>query len=72
MRRFQILFTFILSLNLLIVSPAFAAPQADVMGDQAVMDFPNTVTFSATISAGANIILSLCEYGADQLTCGDV
>jgi len=72
MRRIQILFTLILSLNLLIATPALAAPQANVTNDQPVLDFPNTVTFNATISANANITSVTLEYGTDQLTCGDV
>lgn len=72
MQKLQTLLAFILSLSLLIVTPAFAAPQADVIGDQAVMDFPNTVTFNATISADATITSVTLEYGTDQLTCGDV
>jgi len=72
MRRIQILFTLILSLNLLIATPAFAAPQANVTNDQPVLDFPNTVTFNATINANANITSVTLEYGTDQLTCGDV
>jgi len=72
MRRIQILLTFILGLNLFIVSPALATPQADVTGDQPVIDFPNTVTFSATIAGDAKITSVVLEYGVDQLTCGDV
>ncbi len=72
MRRIQILFTFILSLNLLVVSPVLAAPQAEVTGDQPVVDFPNTVTFSATITGNTDITSVILEYGANQLTCGDV
>ena len=72
MRRIQILLTFILSLNLLIVSPASAASQTDVTDDQPIIDFPNTITFHATINADTNITSVILEYGTDQLTCGDV
>jgi len=72
MRRIQILFTLIFSLNLFVVSPAFAAPQVDITGDQPVLDFPNTVTFNATIIGNTNITSIVLEYGANQLTCGDV
>jgi hypothetical protein len=58
------------------VQAAFAAPQhasnADVTDDQVTFDFPNTATFSATLSASANITSVTLEYGNEQLTCGDV
>jgi len=49
-----------------------AAPQADVQADSATLNFPNTVTFSATLSASAEITSVTLEYGNEQLTCGDV
>lgn len=49
-----------------------AAPQADIEADSATLDFPNTVTFSATLSAPAEIVSVTLEYGNEQLTCGEV
>ncbi|MEP7137200.1 MAG: peptidase MA family metallohydrolase [Chloroflexota bacterium] len=72
MRRIQILLALILSLNLFAVPSAFAAPQADVTNDQPVIQFPNTITFQATIKASANITSVVLEYGTKQQTCGDV
>ncbi len=57
---------------LFLPTKALAAPQADVEADTATFDFPNTVTFSATISAPAEIVDVTLEYGSQQLTCGEV
>jgi len=72
MQRIKILFVLILSLNLLIVPKAFAAPQANVSGDQPVINFPNTISFSAKIANDTNITSVTLEYGTNQLTCGEV
>lgn len=49
-----------------------AAPHADVEADSAELDFPNTVTFSATLTADVSINSVVLEYGNEQLTCGEV
>ena len=49
-----------------------AAPRADVEADSATLDFPNTVTFSATLNAPAEIVDVTLEYGSEQLNCGEV
>lgn len=49
-----------------------AAPHAGVEADSAILDFPNTVTFSAAITASTTINSVVLEYGNDQLTCGEV
>ena len=72
MRRIQILLALILSLSLLAVPRVSAAPLADVTNDQPKLDFPNTITFQATISANANLTAVVLEYGTEQQTCGDV
>ena len=66
--------TFLLLFGLLItpLQTASAAPRADVQNDQVTFDFPNTATFSATLTANANITSVMLEYGDNQLTCGDV
>ena len=72
MRRLQILLAFVLSLNLLITYQVSAAPLTDVTGDQPILDFPNSITFRAKISASANLTSIVIEYGTEQLTCGNV
>ena len=72
MRRILTLLTLILNLGLFAVQPAFASPQADVTEDRATLSFPLSVTFSAQITATANITSVILEYGTDQLTCGEV
>jgi len=54
------------------VQSVFAASHADVADDQVTFSFPNTATFSATLSADASITSVTLEYGNEQLTCGDV
>ncbi len=72
MRRIQILLAFILSLNLFTVPSVFTAPQANVTDDQPAIDFPNTITFHAKLTANSNITSVVLEYGTEQQTCGDV
>ena len=64
----------ILTLTLTLLNPTQtqAAPRADVEADSAELDFPNTVTFSATLNAPAGIVEVTLEYGNEQLTCGEV
>ena len=49
-----------------------AAPPSDVQADSATLDFPNTITFSATLTSNAAINSVTLEYGNDQLSCGEV
>lgn len=72
MRQILTLFTLVLNFSLLAVQPAFASPQAEVTDDRAIVSFPLSVTFSAKINSAANITAVILEYGADQLTCGEV
>ena len=53
-------------------SLATAAPPSDVTQNQANLDFPNTITFQATIESTAAINSVVLEYGTRQLTCGEV
>ncbi|MBK6793714.1 MAG: hypothetical protein IPG80_14550 [Anaerolineales bacterium] len=71
MQKRLILFLTLL-ITLLHPTSALAAPQADVEADSATLDFPNTVTFSATLKASAEITSVVLEYGNEQLNCGDV
>lgn len=71
MHRITILF-FTLMAVLTAPIAAQAAPHADVEADSATLDFPNTATFSATLSSNAEIVSVTLEYGNEQLTCGEV
>ncbi|GAB1470573.1 hypothetical protein MASR2M66_14510 [Chloroflexota bacterium] len=68
------IFLLILILTTALLAPthALAAPHTDVEADSATLDFPNTVTFSATLNAPAEIVSVTLEYGNEQLTCGEV
>jgi len=68
------LIPFLLAFGLLLLpaQSAFAAARADVTNDQVTFSFPNTATFSATLSAAANITSVTLEYGNKQQTCGEV
>lgn len=63
---------FILSLSLLTVSTAFTSPQADVTDNEVVINFPETVSFRATVSSTSEIQSVVLEYGTEQQTCGEV
>jgi len=63
---------FILSLNLLLPTPAFASSPADVANNEVIFDFPKTATFSATITSDSEIQSIVLEYGNEQETCGEV
>lgn len=62
------------TLLLILFAPtgAQAAPQADIRADTATLDFPNTVTFSATLNSSVEIVSITLEYGNEQLNCGEV
>jgi hypothetical protein len=70
--RFLILLTFVLNPSLYNPKPASAAAQADVINDQAIITFPNAITFRAAITGNSNITAVVLEYGTNQLTCGEV
>lgn len=63
---------FLLLLSLSAVSTAHAAPRVDVTQNNVEMSFPETATFSATISSSAEIVSVVLEYGNEQQTCGEV
>jgi len=60
------------ALNLLAVPPASAAPLADVTNDQIRINFPESATFSATLTSDSEIRSVVLEYGNEQQTCGEV
>lgn len=70
-RSFYLLLT-LFALIFLPLQTAAAAPAADVGNDKATLDFPNTVTFSASLQSGAVITSVMLEYGTEQQTCGQV
>jgi hypothetical protein len=64
--------TLILDLSLLTVTTAFAYPRATVTNNEAVLKFPESVTFSATITSDSEIRSIILEYGNEQQTCSEV
>ena len=64
--------TIFLSISLLTASTVYAAPQAGVTQNEVVLNFPETATFNATLTADADIVSVVLEYGNKQQTCGEV
>lgn len=62
----------LLSLSLLPMVPAQAAPAADVTQNKVVLKFPETATFQITVSNDTEIKSIVLEYGNEQQTCGEV
>lgn len=69
----------VLALNLVIVILAFnpiltvtAAPANDVTNNQPTINFPDSITFHATIQSDTPITSVVLEYGTSELTCGTV
>jgi hypothetical protein len=68
-----------LTLSLLLVTFTFAsphsasaAPATGVTDDQPTLNFPDSITFHATLESNAPITSVTLEYGTDQQTCGTV
>lgn len=70
--RIKTLSLLLITVSLLLPTSAFAASPADVTNDRVTFDFPISATFSATITANAEIRSIVLEYGNEQQTCGDV
>ena len=64
--------TLILDLSLLTVTTAFVQLPAAVTNNEAVLSFPESVSFSATITSDSEIRSIVLEYGNEQQTCGEV
>ncbi|MDQ3005969.1 MAG: peptidase MA family metallohydrolase [Chloroflexota bacterium] len=64
--------TLILHLSLLTVSTAFIQLPATVTNNEAVLNFPESVSFSATLISDSEIRSIVLEYGNEQQTCGEV
>ncbi len=61
-----------LSLSLLTVSSAFLSPLPNVTDNEIILNFPETVTFRATLTDQVDITSVVLEYGNEQQTCGQV
>lgn len=72
MRVNTIKFIVLTTLFLMPFAQVSAAPGADVQKDQVSFDFPETATFSATLSSTSEITSIVLEYGTEQQTCGEV
>jgi hypothetical protein len=72
MRLKYTLYFLMISCLLIPVRTVFASPRADIKDDQVTFSFPETATFSATLSSSSNINSVVLEYGNEQQTCGDV
>jgi hypothetical protein len=69
--RIKIL-TLLLTVSLLLPTPAFALPPADFTDNEVEFDFPETATFRARITSNSEIQAIVLEYGNEQQTCGEV
>jgi len=49
-----------------------AAPATNVTDDQPTLNFPDSITFRATIESSSSITSVVLEYGTSELTCGTV
>lgn len=65
--------------SLLLIALTFTTPRGvnagqltDVTDNQPTLNFPDSITFRATIESSAPITSVTLEYGTDQLTCGTV
>lgn len=73
MNRQFLLVLLILSLAILAhPTGASAIAPLETRANQAILNFPNTVTFQAQLTAEADIRSVVLEYGTTQLTCGEV
>lgn len=68
----KILPLFFLLLLLLPTSNALALIPASLSQNEAILDFPNNITFRATLQSDQPITSVTLEYGTQQLTCGQV
>ncbi len=64
--------TLLLTVSLLLPTPAFALPSADIANNEVVFNFPETATFRARITSNTEIRSIVLEYGNEQQTCGEV
>jgi len=62
----------IVGLSFLNFTTAFTYPHAIVTNNESVLNFPESVTFSATVTSDSEIRSIVLEYGNEQQTCGEV
>ena len=62
----------IVGLSLLNFTTAFTYPHAIVTNNESVLNFPESVTFSTTVTSDSEIRSIVLEYGNEQQTCGEV
>jgi hypothetical protein len=69
----------ILTLSLLLATLNFTNPQpvsaafeTEIITDQPTLNFPDSITFRATIESNVPITSVVLEYGTSELTCGTV
>ena len=72
LRNILMLLALILSVRLLAIRPVFAAAQAHVTDNKVTFNFPESATFSATLTSDTEIQSIVLEYGNRQQTCGEV
>jgi len=75
MKRMDISKTLFLLFVILIFSASqtvSAASRVSVTNDQPILNFPDSVTFQATIESDIQINSIILEYGTNELTCGTV
>ncbi len=53
------------------VQTVSASAYGEVTDNEVLFDFPDSATFSATISASTEIVSVVLEYGSEQLSCGE-
>lgn len=68
----NLLAALLLSFSLLTVSTVRALIQMEVTDNNVRFEFPEAATFSATLTAGVDIVSVVLEYGNEQQTCGEV
>jgi hypothetical protein len=69
---FVILSLLALALSFYGMGKVSASKLQDTSGDQAVLDFPNTITFHVKIDSPNKITSIVLEYGDQEETCGQV
>ena len=62
----------IVGLSLLNFTTAFTYPNSIVTNNEALLNFPESVTFSTTVTSDSEIRSIVLEYGNEQQTCGEV
>ena len=72
MRIKTLLFLALLVVIFLPLRLAMAAPIADVANDRVTLNFPESATFAAQLTANETITSITLEYGNEQQTCGEV